>query len=561
MNRYIKTFVSLLLLLIATNACKESFLEEEVLDAYSPEALNDKLGFEAAIVGLHNQFGSFYRTTNDQTLIGMFHLGTDIVWAPSGRSNGDARNYFNYSTLTPQDNASRKLWEYLYRVVSNANIIIQGAADETLQSLTQAEKDAFSAEARFFRAHAYNMLVTLYGGVPLVTEALSAPKTDFTRASVDEVNGVIVEDLEFAVEYLPEIDEAPQQGRINKMAARQLLAEVYLRIGQPEDAEDLLDAIIGSDRLQLVTERYGVKANEPGDPFADMFIFGNQRRSQGNTEAIWVMELENPADVAIGNVDNPQQRRVWGAAYYEIPGMLPADSLGGRGIARVRLNNWVIYDLYEENDMRNSQHNIRRQLYFNNPDPLYAPIYGEPVPYGQDATFQLADGTEITINAADTIYRIPPYTMKWGQFDPRDTFGYGMWKDFIMMRLGETYLLRAEARFRQDDFEGAAADINELRKRANASLVDQGDITLDLILDERVRELIAEENRRMTLVRTGRLYDRARELTGTTKLADGNIETTEGLQQYHNLLPIPQTEINLNKDAELSQNTGYTGGD
>ena len=87
------------------------------------------------------------------------------------------------------------------------------------------------------------------------------------------------------------------------------------------------------------------------------------------------------------------------------------------------------------------------------------------------------------------------------------------------------------------------------------------EFALDLILDERVRELIAEENRRMTLVRTGTLYDRARELTGTTELADGNIETTAGMKEFHNLLPIPQTEINLNKDAKLTQNPGYTGSD
>jgi hypothetical protein len=132
------------------------------------------------------------------------------------------------------------------------------------------------------------------------------------------------------------------------------------------------------------------------------------------------------------------------------------------------------------------------------------------------------------------------------------------------MRLGETYLLRAEARFRQGNTAGAADDINILRDRAfktarissgNADLgsVSAGDITIDFILDERARELIGEENRRMTLVRTGKLKDRIA-LNGDTTPADKIIT---GFQDYNVLLPIPLNEIRLNKDAELEQNPGY----
>ena len=82
-------------------------------------------------------------------------------------------------------------------------------------------------------------------------------------------------------------------------------------------------------------------------------------------------------------------------------------------------------------------------------------------------------------------------------------------------------------------------------------------MSLDFILDERARELVGEENRRMTLVRTGTLVERAKRLCGTVTLAGGNIETTNGIQDYNVLLPIPQTEIDLNKDAVLEQNSGY----
>ncbi|ERM83239.1 hypothetical protein P872_17090 [Rhodonellum psychrophilum GCM71 = DSM 17998] len=551
-------YIGILCVLVITNtACDESFLDEKVLDRYAPESLNDRLGFDAAAIGLHRHFVSMLNTDQDQTLIGIWHVGTDILWAPSGRSNGDSRSFFSYSQMNSLDPAARKTWSSLYILINNANILINSAENNNPTGMNAEEISAFNAEARFFRAYAYNMLATLYGDVPLLTEPLTAPKTDFVRIPINEINAVIEQDLIFATEFLPNAGSARHESRINKMMAHQLFAEVYLRLGKPAEAEEQASSIIGNGRYSLVNQRYGVNANSPGDPFSDMFIRGNQRRNQGNTEAIWVLEMENPADIAGGGSGNPQQRRLWVGGYYDIPGMEPADSLGGRGIARVRLNNWVLYGLYDELDMRNSEFNIKRKLYFNNRGSAYDNIRGQEVPYGKNSEFTLTNGNVIKIFPADTIWRMAPYSMKWGQFDNRDVFGYGMWKDFMLMRLGETYLLRAEARMLQGDLAGAASDINVLRERANAPLVNAGQVNLDFILDERARELLAEENRRMTLVRTGTLVERARRLNGTSPLANGEIETTGGLQDFHMKFPIPQSEIDLNKDAELKQNEGY----
>ena len=77
------------------------------------------------------------------------------------------------------------------------------------------------------------------------------------------------------------------------------------------------------------------------------------------------------------------------------------------------------------------------------------------------------------------------------------------------------------------------------------------DITLNFILDERARELLGEENRRYTLMRTGTLKERAALNTDT-------YNPIEGLTETNLLLPIPLTEIQLNKDATLEQNPGYT---
>jgi len=532
MNKYIKLFIGTCISLQTFTACNKDFLEEEVLNSYSPTTLNDPAGFEASLIGLYNHQSTFYSMSEQQGWPAVWQVGTDIAWPV--QPQGVELPYVNYSTLTPLDRAASDTWRWAYTMVNNTNIIIKNIEDPNVAALTDEQKNRINAEARFFRAFAYNLLANSFGGVPVITEPLSAPKTDFVRAPLEEVNTLIEADLLFASANLPEIGAAKSQARANKYMAHQLLSEAYLRMEKPAEAENQANSVINSGKFSLVMARYGVKANQPGDPFSDMFIYGNQRRNQGNTEGIWVMEAENPRNVPGGFTNNPQQRRIWQAAYHQRRGMIVADSLGGRGVARLRLNNWVLYGLYDDEDMRNSKYNIRREFWYN--DPKYPDLYKQKVPY----------------TGPDTIFIINPYITKWAHYDPQDEFGFGMWKDFILMRLGETYLLRAEAQFKQGKLDEAATSINVLRERAHAPLVTAADITLDFILDERVRELIGEENRRLTLMRTGTLVDRA------TRLNQGApINPITGLTQTHLLMPIPRNEIDLNKDAVLEQNPGY----
>lgn len=538
MKKSINIITSLLLTGILISSCSKSFLEEEVYSSYAPETLRDSLGFEASISGLHNHLSQFFTTSDQQGWLNVWQVGTDIAYA--GQQQGVEVPYYNYSLLNSNDGAAIFTWRWAYRMISNANIIIQNVEDPSVTGMSQLNKDAISGEARFFRAYAYNILATLFGGVPLVTEPLTAPKTDFVRAPLAEVNGQIEEDLLFAAEHLPDVDNVKANskgrmyGRANNAMARQLLAEVYLRMGRNAEAEEQAAAVISSGQFQLTTSRFGVRSNQPGDPFADMFVYGNQRRGQGNKEVIWTMEMEHPATIVGGITNNPQHRRVWGPFYVGVTGMKLADSTGGRGLGRLRLNNHVIYGIYEEQDMRNSPHNFRRQFWYN--DPGKPATYGQPVPYV----------------GFDTIFRLAPHTTKWYQFDPKDEFGFAMIKDIILMRLGETYLLLAEAQYKQGKLAEAAASLNVIRGRANASAVEPASLSLDYILDERIRELVGEENRRMTLMRTGTLVERALRYN-----SESPVNPMVGLESKHLLLPIPQAEIDLNKDAVLEQNPGY----
>jgi hypothetical protein len=529
-----------LLLLIILPSCKKSFLDEKVYSSYAPQTLKDSLGLEASLTGLYNHLSQFFTTSDRQGWLNVWQVGTDIAFA--GQPEGIEVPYYNYPLLNSNDAAASFTWSWAYRMINNANIIIKNVEDPALTGIGQANKNFMNGEAHFFRAYAYNILATCFGRVPVVKEPLAAPKTDFVRAPLDEVNGLIEEDLLFASTNLPDVGNVGSKtnaagkpaGRANKYMAMQLLAEAYLRMGKNAQAEQQAQAVINSGKFSLNTTRFGTKSNQNGDPFSDMFLYGNQRRSQNNREVIWVMEMENPASVTGGITNSPQQRRVWVAAYYQITGMKLADSLGGRGLARLRLNDWVNYSLYEQNDMRNSRYNYRRRYTYN--DPSKPATYGQPVPYV----------------GFDTIFRIAPHTTKWYEFNPLDEFGFAMIKDIILMRLGETYLLLAEAQFKQGKLTEAAASLNVIRNRATATPVTPAQVTLDYILDERARELIGEENRRMTLMRTGTLVDRAKRLNAVSP-----INQLTGIENKHLLMPIPLSEIQLNKDAVLDQNPGY----
>ncbi|WP_294201751.1 RagB/SusD family nutrient uptake outer membrane protein [Chryseobacterium sp. sg2396] len=551
MKKIIKSTCILLLPLLAVSSCKDSFLDEDPPSAISAETMNNKLSLQAALIGLYQNLSNYYTQSDWQGWVSVWQVGTDIVWPQE--IQGVEIPYYNYSLLTSTDGPAARLWAHNYNIIRNANAIIYNVENNTISDMTDAEKKAFSAEARFFRAYAYNSLATFYGGVPLVTEPIKTPRYDFVRAPIDQVNTQIKNDLLYSVSNLPVVGQTAAEQRVNKDVARQLLAKVYLRTNEPALAEAQCDAIINSGKYSLVNARYGVKAGSPGDYFSDMFFKGNQRRSQGNKEAIWVLENENPSIIVNGSSGSPQQRRVWGGGYHNINGMIPADSLGGRGLSRIRLNNWVLYKLYPQGDMRNSKYSIHRQHYFNNTASKYNSIKGLPVPYGQDKQYTLSDGTTVNIAKSDTLAKINPYTLKWGQFDPNDVFGFGMWKDFILMRLGETYLLKAEAQVKQGNTSGAAASINVLRTRAQAPQVSASQMTLDFVLDERARELLAEENRREELVRTKTLLQRV-----AAHNTDGPSQRQiVGLTANNLLLPIPLNEIQLNSQAVLEQNPGY----
>jgi hypothetical protein len=107
------------------------------------------------------------------------------------------------------------------------------------------------------------------------------------------------------------------------------------------------------------------------------------------------------------------------------------------------------------------------------------------------------------------------------------------------MRVAEAYLVRAEARYFQDNFGGAADDINTIRQRANAqTMYTATDVQTDgigSVLDERNRELLGEEYRHDELVRVSVILAK----TGKTdngksySIAGGDIEKSLSANSFY----------------------------
>lgn len=117
---------------------------------------------------------------------------------------------------------------------------------------------------------------------------------------------------------------------------------------------------------------------------------------------------------------------------------------------------------------------------------------------------------------------------------------------YIVFRLAEIYLIRAEAKFNLGDYKGAISDINILRARAGLELVNILDekLLINLIVNERRHELFAEWGHRFFDLKRWQLID---VVMGLTKPATWN--------SFRSLWPIPYNQINANPN--LIQNPGY----
>ena len=569
--------ISTMLAAIVVSSCKKD-LSEVPLDFYTPEnSFNNKAQFESALAGIYLAFRTdMYAAADRADNYDMLGMDLDLANVESN-SSAQKVQHFNWANMNADNAVVLKWWGRLYRHISMANTIIDRADGPQAKWTSENEKNAIVGEAKFLRAFSYKFLANMWGGVPLVLNETKTPTFDYVRATQDEVYKQCKADLEFAVQYMPTIDQL-KGGRAPREAAYHLLSEINICLKDYTGAIAAATAVITNGKNSLMTARFGVAktftfsgydyrgpASAWGDVYWDLFQEGNFNFKEGNKEAIWNIS-QDPTIKGGDNLDvstsggNFVFDRWWGPIPWQAKdsSKVPVsnwlmDTLSGRPVATLIVTAYADSLIWKykndfTKDMRNSEFNIQRNYYMTNPA---SPIYGQVM------TKNNVDPTTLTLWEP----RMTPHYKKFVRAVPKGLTTDGTskrpndngrtWKDWYIMRLAETYLLRAEANMLKGDNAAAAADINIVRGRALATSVDAADVNIDLILDERARELYGEEFRLSTLMRTGKLIEYLNKYNGYL-LANGLTAPSKVSK-----LPIPRREIVANTGAVLEQNPGY----
>lgn len=563
-------------------ACNDSdFLRENADDFLTVD--NSYLNASQFRTGL-NEFYRIvrqnYNFRDDPNYFFQFGIGTDIMFRPAS----DSEVYSDWSLVNSTSDIYRVVYGRHYGMLYNVNTLLKQTDNAGVRWSNETEKLQTQAEARFFRGYCYRYLGFLFGGVPVLTEPVGTPSLAYTRDSREKVYRQCIEDFEFAAKHLPVSVSEP--GRVVQAAAYHYLTEMYIALGDEtgdktmyqkaiDAASMVIDQKVGE--YHLMTERFGWRKDVEGkDAFWDLFQmkdetgFSNFSYQTGNKESIWVIQVDKFAAGGLndGLATRTDQERVfwpafWGTTKFGYDGN--ARDWTGRGISWVRPTPYFCYNLWGKSgveDQRNAEFNINR--IYRAPKPIVGGVEVDDPTKVYETEVTLKDGSNFLVKLhpgdiiqkewlttrQDTMERFFPRIMKCGSdwhYAAEPANGFVM--EWYAIRMAETYLLRAEAYLKNDDKNKAAADINVVRARAKAKPVEPANVDIDYLLDERARELYAEEFRTLTLCRMGLLYDRTKRF--------GYSSSAKTVQERNNLAPIHYSVIDANSQAEFPNNPGY----
>ncbi|HTN18041.1 MAG TPA: RagB/SusD family nutrient uptake outer membrane protein, partial [Chitinophagaceae bacterium] len=488
-------------------------------------------------------------------------------------------------------------WGSMFQDINTANGILEyiGSA-----SISATDKTQITATAKFFRGFCYYYLVTSFGAVPLHTTFQTSASTADAPAPLADVYAQIIKDLTEAAADLSNSVPTSQGKPVTKPVALFLLAKTYLwkgwsSVGTPADftqaytiAKSVIDdkATYNLDLLPY---------------FPDVF-----REGQEYSKEI-LMVIDHTRDQKFGENNAPgtgaggpganHSNFMWRPNYPTLNANYPStggasvtvrDIRNGRPFQRIRPNTKYIIDVAFANRATDSRYDGTFQTVWlsNSTQMAAAGTTGASTPRGTlinavDTAIWMRDRVVTTAerNAFKGIMFEPehlpgatvPFTPSFfpsvRKFDDSTRVDLNDYSDrpYILFRFAELYLIAAEAAIKGGATPAdAAAMINVLRTRAarkanqtqaeyDAAVIAQqvtaAQMDIDFLLDERSRELFAEDTRWWDLSRTKKLVDRV-------KLY--NSEGATGVQDYNRLRPIPQSQIDrVTEGPKYPQNPGY----
>lgn len=576
----IKLF-SLLLSIIAFSGCNDK-LDEEIRTVISPEFFATPEGIEYGLNSAYAILRELYGA--EDGMPGLTIAGTDEF-----RHNNDAgvvEAVIKYnSSFTPSHASVNRIWRWCYMGINTCSGVIDYGTEADISA---GEKKRILAEARFMRAFYYFKLIQFFGDVTLNKEFQNTPQRSAERHSQKDVYAFIIEDLNKAILDLPLSPKVgndggalnSRTGAITGATARHMLAKVYLTRGYKSFAEPSDFENAYKTAKELVDDASSLQIGLM-PTFAEVFTPGNEN----NMEVLMNVQYSTDQTFSGGHTLN----HFFVARYDDA--MKARDFVNGRSYRWYRANPWTFNEAFADkvNDTRYwgtfqsvwivQQSNQTRSTY-----TYKIPVNGEEVEFitsfpnvgdrgvylpGRPMTKEeiqaeidngggmVIPSTYYTEGSNNVIF---PTMTKF--LDPtRSTWtsdvGADSRRPIIIYRLAETYLIAAEAAIMDNQPNLAVPMVNAVRERAATDgkeeemNVTQDMMTLDFILDERTRELCAENMRWLDLVRTGKLIERVRKYS----MDDAKNNITE----KHVLRPIPQEQIDLVTVGDpYPQNPGWT---
>ncbi|APZ45411.1 RagB/SusD family nutrient uptake outer membrane protein [Polaribacter reichenbachii] len=534
-----KKILVLGILTILFSACSDFIDEDNRSNETAESFYTTASGFETLVNANYAQLKEIYG--GDAYV---FCAGTDLYAVGSGRGS-EPDGLSQYTQLNSSSVDVDQLYTSCYRAINSANTALY-YSDLTEKTINLNQ---LVGEIKYLRANAYFLLVQTYGGVGILKDFLDSPVLSFNRDSAEDVYKLIITDLE---ESLNAVTSGSYVGRVNKKAVQHLLAKVHLTRAYESfaDANDFATAASYADEA--------IAGQSLTIPFDELWKPGNEL----NNETVFSVQYSTAsASTDPENLGHKQAN--WYGPY--LGGSENAGNAGWRSYTLLATD--FALSLFTEEDERYkatfmTEAFMRYYDAFDVDDTsglevrhYYAPQWATPA----DITAYALEHPEAQIHEWGTyaagVVSSDYQTIPAKKFDdPKAPFqddSRVSTRDIILSRLGETYLIAAEAYLNTNKATGLAR-LNAVRNRAGLT-TPLADYDIDIVLDERARELFGEYHRWFDLKRTGKLVERASMYNYLVDAANFNGANGE----LKILRPIPQSALDLNQNKDFPQNAAY----